>query len=198
MAADGPLPSDTAPNPGGPLRTGDADGVAGADGVGVGRCPTTLDLMSQPAAVLAGQVIDDTVKLPLTRVTLCRYRHPTFDWSLGNGTRRAGPRDGTPGQFGTPLRQYLDQRIWRPPSLSPTADGTPLRTTPGPTTSPPTSGCAYPSPQSDITLDVVYTVDAAGVAREYRLDRITCAPGSSPDPARQLEAAVDRILGPPY
>lgn len=156
---------------------------------GTVRCPASLDLMSRPPAVRTAES-DADVALPLKQVTLCRYRHASFDTSVGDATRRSGPRDGVPGQFATPLSQYLRQRIWNPPSASAGA--------PDPSGSPPTGGCRYPSPTSNVAVDVVYTVDAGRVAREYRLYRVTCAPGSDPDPARQLEAAVDRVLGPPY
>src|SRR5262249_12229739 len=118
IVADGPLASDDVSRPAVPT------GSAGVDGAPSGHCPPPPDLVDQSAAVRAGQA-DDPVRLPLKRVTLCRYRHADPNWSIGSATRRAGPRDGTPGQFGAPVRQYLEQRIWRSPSLSPTANPTP-------------------------------------------------------------------------
>jgi hypothetical protein len=184
--------SGRAPDGGGAPRDGSPpaapSGSGSSDGVGTGRCPATLDLISQPPAWVAGDT-DPVVKLPLTRVTVCRYRQHAFDWSVGPAARIAGPRDGTPEQFGNPVNQYLEQRVFHGSSPPPG--------TPSPGSSPPTSGCLYPSPWRDISVDVVFTVDATGVAREYRVGRISCA-NNPPDPARQLEAAVDRVLGPPY
>jgi hypothetical protein len=151
-------------------------GPEGSDGVGPGRCPARLDLISQPRAVVAGDT-DRVVALPLRKVTLCRYRQGAFDWSVGPATRIAGPRDGTPAEFGNLVNRYLELRA--------------------PRASPPSGGCLYPSPWTDISVDVVFTLDAREVAREYRVGRISCA-NNPPDPARQLEAATDRVLGAPY
>ena len=166
--SDGP-PQDSSPQAG-------PSGMDGPDGVTAGHCPATLDLISQPATVVAGDS-DPVVALPLRNVTLCRYRQANFNWSIGPATRISGPRDGTPAEFGNPVNRYLELRA--------------------PGASPPTSGCLYPSPWQNISVDVVFTVDARGVAREYRVGRITCA-NNPRDPARQLEAAVDRVLGVPY
>jgi len=178
----------TQPFPTGPAPTSGPAGPDGTDGVGIGRCPAVLDLMSQSPAVVAGQ--DEKLPaLPLRAVTLCRYRHAAFDLSVGTATRLAGPVQAPPGEFGGPVDTYVEQSIWRPPS---TAPGTPQ-----PGTSPPSSGCLMPSPWKNISVDIVYTVDARQVAREYLLMRITCANPDAPQPGRQLETAIDRLLGAP-
>lgn len=176
------------PFPTGAAPTSGPAGPDGTDGVGTGRCPIELDLMSQTPAVVAGQ--DQRLPaLPLRAVTLCRYRHVAFDLSAGTASRRAGPVQAPPGEFGAPVDTYVDQRIWRPPSTAPG--------TPSPGASPPSGGCLMPSPWKDVSVDIVHTVDARGIARQYLLMRITCANPDAPQPARQLEAAVDRLLGPP-
>ena len=103
------------PFPTGAAPTSGPAGPDGTDGVGTGRCPAELDLMSQTPAVVAGQ--DQRLPaLPLRAVTLCRYRHVAFDLSAGTARRRAGPVQAPPGEFGAPVDTYVDQRIWRPPS----------------------------------------------------------------------------------
>jgi hypothetical protein len=157
-----------------------------ADGVGPGVCPTVLDLMKPSSTAVAAEG-DDPLSLPLRGVTLCRYRHANFDLSkpTGDATRIGGPRSGDPAAFGPAVNTYLQQRIWRAPSA-------------GASTSTSSSGCLMPSPSHDISVDIVFTVDANGEARQYRLVRTSCANPDAPKPARQLESAVDTRLGPPY
>lgn len=159
----------------GPLSSGTATSGSGP-AAGLESCPHTVDLMSMSPGVVNGNG-DATVALPLVQVTLCRYRHAAFDLSNGPATYLAGPATGKPGEFGTAVHDYADSH--------------------NPTRSPPSTGCLYPSPYRNVTVDLVFAADSAGTVRQYLLMRIGCS-NDYVDPARSLEAAVDRVLGPPY
>jgi len=115
---------------------------------------------------------DRSVALPLVRVTLCRYRHAKFDLSSGLATYVAGPVSAKPSDFDGPVRDYVDRPV-------------------------PSDGCLYRTPYQNVVVDLVFTTDSLGTTREYLFMRISCS-NNYVDPAASLEAAVDRVLGPPY
>ncbi len=170
--------------------------------VGVGRCPDRVDLMHQSAARIAGDT-DAAVPVPLGSVTLCRYVHGAFDLSAPDGIAelRAGPATGDPGEFGTLINQYLAQLVYpsQAPSAGSAGSGSPAGSgasgSPAPNRA---SGCLMPSPTANVSVDIVFAVDPTGHAHEYLLPRVTCANPDAAQPARQLDAAIDQLLGPPY
>lgn len=139
-------------------------------GLGVGLCPQSLDLMSVDGAHRP----DLTFQGPPASVTVCRYRHAAFDMSVGNAELLKGPKQGTPAAFTGPIQNVLND------------------------TQPDTSGgCLYPSPYQNLSVDVVYAVDAHGNKLDFYLMRIVCTGGGNGD-APDLTAAIDRLMGTPY
>jgi hypothetical protein len=138
-----------------------------------GFCPATLVLVPPLGA---DEVSDGTGVAHVVDVTICRYRQASFDLSVGTGVLVVGPRSGDPAAISAALTTLLQP----PPS-------------PGNT-----EGCRYPSPQSDIIVDIVYVIDVNDRAASYELLRITCQNPWLDDPRIPLQREVDRVLGPPY
>lgn len=138
-------------------------------GLGVGQCPQSLDLMSVDGAHRP----DLTFQGPPATVTVCRYRHAAFDMSVGNADLLKGPKQGTSAAFAGPIQNVLND------------------------TQPATGGCLYPSPYQNLSVDVVYAVDAHGNKLDFYLMRIVCTGGGDWAPS-DLTGAIDGLMGTPY
>jgi len=169
-------PSSEWPSPFG-SRTSGGESVPAKAGPLVARdfCPAVLVLGRPPFGV--DEVPYHTGAPQVTHVTLCRYRHPEFDSSVGHGSLVSGPRRADPTAVSSalmPILQPAASNNWN------------------------SEGCRYPAPQTDIIVDIVYVIDVHGRAATYPLSRVTCQNPWPDDPEIQLRQEVDRVLGPPY
>jgi hypothetical protein len=173
-------PADSAePSPAEPARTDSPTGEPSRpanSGPLVARdfCPPALALL-HPVGV--DEVPYHTGSPQVTHVTLCRYRHPEFDLSVGPGSLVAGPRRADPTAVSSalvPILQPASSANWN------------------------SEGCRYPWPQRDVVVDIAYAIDIHGKASAYLLDRVVCQNPWPDDPEIALREEVDRVLGPPY
>jgi hypothetical protein len=137
-------------------------------------CPPAL-VLRHPLGV--DEVPYHTGAPQVTHVTLCRYRHPDFDLSVGPGSLVAGPRRADPTAVSSalvPILQPAASANWN------------------------SEGCRYPWPPSDVVVDIAYAIDIHGKASAYLLDRVLCQNPWPDDPEIALREEVDRVLGPPY
>jgi hypothetical protein len=146
---------------------------AASELVGPDRCPEALDLIG-PRGV---DVVEPRAgSADVRHVTVCRYKHEDFNLSVGDATLLDGPRRADPRTVAEALVPILNP----PPSNWNSA------------------GCRMPSPTRNVTVDIVYVVDADGSASVHSLMRITCDNPWPADPYLKLRAAVDATMGAPY